>query len=124
MTVWVPTDDGHADLSSHDAFVDGPPHNTFARLRREDPLHWCDWDGGKGFWAVTRHADITAMNGNAAVFSSAQGIRMEDQSYEEYLARRTFQETDAPEHMKTRIKVAKAFSKTVIAQFENDIREL
>ncbi len=124
MTVWVPTDDGHADLSSHDAFVDGPPHNTFARLRREDPLHWCDWDGGKGFWAVTRHADITAMNGNAAVFSSARGIRMEDQSYEEYLARRTFQETDAPEHMKTRIKVAKAFSKTVIAQFESDIREL
>lgn len=124
MTVWVPTDDGHADLSSHDVFVNGPPHNTFARLRKDDPLHWCDWDGGKGFWAVTRHADITAMNGNAAVFSSARGIRMEDQSYEEYLARRTFQETDAPEHMNTRIKVAKAFSKTVIAQFENDIREL
>jgi cytochrome P450 len=43
---------------------------------------------------------------------------MEDQTYEEYLARRTFQETDAPEHMKTRVKVAKAFSKPVIAQFE------
>ena len=30
------------------------------------------------------------MNRNTAVFSSARGIRMEDQSYEEYLARRTF----------------------------------
>jgi len=124
VTVWVPTDDGHADLSSHDAFTKGPPHNTFARLRKEDPLHWTEWDGGKGFWSVTRHEDILAMNGNAKVFSSARGIRMEDQSYEEYLARRTFQETDAPEHMKTRIKVAKAFSKPVIAQFEGDIRAL
>ena len=124
MTVWVPTDDGHADLSSHDTFTEGPPHNTFARMRREDPLSWTEWDGGKGFWSVTRHEDILAINGNAKVFSSARGIRMEDQSYEEYLARRTFQETDAPEHMKTRIKVAKAFSKPVIAQFEEDIRAL
>lgn len=124
MTVWVPTDDGHADLTSHDTFTAGPPHNTFARMRREDPLSWVDWDGGEGFWAVTRHEDILAMNGNSAVFSSARGIRMEDQSYEEYLARRTFQETDAPEHMKTRIKVAKAFSKPVIAGFEEDIRVL
>ena len=43
---------------------------------------------------------------------------MEDQSYEEYLARRTFQETDPPEHMMTRVKVAKAFSKPVMAEFE------
>ncbi|MCI5074800.1 cytochrome P450 [Oricola sp.] len=124
MTVWTSTDDGRADLSSHDAFTAGPPHNTFARMRRDDPLSWTEWDGGEGFWSVTRHADILAMNGNAKVFSSARGIRMEDQSYEEYLARRTFQETDAPEHMKTRIKVAKAFSKTVIAGFEEDIRAL
>jgi hypothetical protein len=49
---------------------------------------------------------------------------MEDQSYEEYLARRTFQETDPPEHMMTRIKVAKAFSKPVVAGFEQAIRDL
>lgn len=49
MTVWTPTDDGHADLSNHDSFVQGAPHATFARLRREDPMAWCDWAGGKGF---------------------------------------------------------------------------
>ena len=124
MTVWHPTDNGYADLASHDTFVDGAPHNTFARLRREDPLSWTDWDGGKGFWSVTRHADILELNRNYDLMSSAQGIRMEDQSYEEYLARRTFQETDPPEHMKTRIKVAKAFSKPVVAGFEGQIREL
>lgn len=124
MTVWTPSDDGHADLASHDTFSSGPPHNTFSRLRAEDPLNWTDWDGGNGFWSVTRHADITVMNRNTEVFSSARGIRMEDQDYEEYLARRTFQETDPPEHMQTRIKVAKAFSKGVIAGFEDDIRGL
>ncbi len=124
MTVWTPTDDGYANLSSHDAFVQGPPHNTFARLRRDEPAHWTDWDGGKGFWSITRHADILDLNRQTDLLSSAQGIRMEDQTYEEYLARRTFQETDPPEHMKTRIKVAKAFSKPVVAQFEDQIREL
>ena len=124
MTVWVPNDDGYADLTSHDTFVAGAPHNTFARLRREDPVHWTDYADGQGFWSITRHADITEMNRNHAVFSSARGIRMEDQTYEEYLARRTFQETDPPEHMQTRIKVARAFSKGVIDQFEAEIRSL
>jgi cytochrome P450 len=124
MTVWTPTDNGHADLSSHDTFLNGPPHNTFARLRREDPMHWTDYAGGKPYWSVTRHADILELNGKPDLLSSAQGIRMEDQTYEEYLARRTFQETDAPDHMMTRVKVAKAFSKPVIAQFEQIIRDL
>lgn len=124
MTVWKPTDDGHADLSSHDTFAAGAPLNTFARLRRDDPVHWTDWSGGKGFWSITRHADMLELNRQFDLVSSAQGIRMEDQSREEYLARRTFQETDPPEHMKTRIKVAKAFSKPVIAGFEDQIRAL
>lgn len=124
MTVWVPTDDGHADLTSHDTFLNGPPHNTFARLRRDDPMHWTEWAHGQPFWSVTRHADILALNIQTDLLSSARGIRMEDQTYEEYLARRTFQETDAPEHMQTRVKVAKAFSRNVVAEFEQAIRDL
>lgn len=124
MTVWTPQDDGFADLSSHDTFVSGAPHNTFKRLRDTDPLHWTDWSGGKGFWSITRHADILELNRNTAVFSSEHGIRMEDQSPEEVIARRTFQEIDPPEHMKTRIKLAKAFSKNVIEEFNQDIRQL
>jgi len=124
MTIWTPQDDGFAVLSSHDTFANGAPHNTFARLRREDPLHWTDYAGGENYWSVTRYEDIIAMNKNSEVFSSARGIRMEDQSYEEYLARRTFQETDPPEHSKVRMKLIKAFSKTTMAQYEEDIRSL
>lgn len=124
MTVWTPTDDGHADLSSHDAFTNGAPHNTFARLRREDPVAWCDYAGGRGFWSVTRHADVSKLLRDYKWMSSASGIRMEDQSREEYLARRTFQETDPPEHTETRIRVSKAFTRPVVDQFESAIREL
>lgn len=124
MTLWTPTDDGYADLTSHDTFERGAPHNTFARLRREDPLHWTEYKDGQDFWSVTRQADIAEMNKNTAVFSSARGIRMEDQSYEEYLARRTFQETDPPEHTQTRMLLMRAFSRTVMAQYEEEIRAL
>jgi cytochrome P450 len=118
VTVWIPSDDGYADLSSHDAFVSGAPHNTFTRLRKEEPV------AGRGFWSVTRNEDIHECNRNNALYSSARGIRMEDQTYEEYLARRTFQETDPPDHTRMRILVAKAFSKPVVALFEAQIRQL
>lgn len=124
MTVWHPSDDGQASLSEHDSFINGPPHNTFARMRREDPMAWCDGGQYQGYWSMTRYADIIEYNKNTKLLSSARGIRIEDQSYEEYLARRTFQETDPPEHTHTRMLVGKAFSKPVIAEFESTIREL
>ncbi|QUJ78228.1 cytochrome P450 [Sulfitobacter albidus] len=124
MTTWVPDDDGHADLGDHDSFANGAPYNTFARLRREAPCHWSEFTHGAGYWSITRHADIDRMIRDTQTFSSARGIRMEDQSYEEYLARRTFQEVDGAEHRKVRMKVTRAFSPRVVAGFEPQIREL
>ena len=124
MTMWVPEDDGFADLGSHDSFANGAPYNTFARLRREDPCHWSDFDGGRGYWSITRHEDITAMIRDTETFSSGRGIRMEDQTEEEYLARRTFQEVDGDAHRKVRMKVVRAFSPGVVAGFEPQIRAL
>ena len=124
MTVWEPEDDSFADLSSHESFVKGAPHNTFARMRKESPVCWCDYENGEGFWSITRHEDITKLNRNFKLLSSARGIRMEDQTYEEYLARRTFQETDPPVHTRSRALMAKAFSKSTMAGFEDQIREM
>ena len=118
-------DDGHLNLLSHDSFADGVPHATFARMREEDPVAWTEGDSEtKGFWSLTRHADITQANRDNQLFSSAQGIRLEDQDYQEYLARRTFQETDAPEHTAVRRAVNPNFAKPIVARFEALIREL
>jgi len=118
-------DNGHLSLFNHDSFTNGVPHKTFDRLRREDPLCWTEGDAEtKGFWSLTRHADIMLANRNSSVFSSAQGIRLEDQSHEEYLARRTFQETDPPEHSETKRKVNNNFSIRTVAGYEELIRSL
>lgn len=118
-------DNGYLSLLDHDSFAKGVPHKTFARLRQQDPLSWTNGDATtKGFWNLTRYADITLANKENAIFSSAQGIRIEDQSHEEYMARRTFQETDAPEHVVTRRKVNPSFSSKTMDGFESTIREL
>jgi len=118
-------DDGRLNLADHDSFANGVPHRTFEHLRNEDPVSWTKGDEtAKGFWSLTRHADISYANRESLLFSSGQGIRIEDQSREEYLARRTFQETDPPEHSQTRRKVNPAFAKPVVAGFEKLIRSL
>lgn len=117
--------DPHVDLSSLDAFNDGAPFETFARMRREDPMAWSEMtNGDKGFWSVTRHADLLELNRQADLLSSARGIRMEDQTMEEVEARKTFQETDAPHHRGFRALVSKAFAKGTVAQFEDQIRQI
>ena len=124
MTIWTPIDDGYADLSDQDSFTKGVPHNTFMRMRREDPLAWCDGGQFKGYWSMTRYDDILQHNRNPSLLSSARGIRMEDQTHEEYIARRTFQETDPPEHTATRQLLNAAFDKKVIDQWESSVRQI
>ncbi len=49
----------------------GYPHEAWARLRREDPVHWCTPQGYKPFWAVTKHADIIEVSKQPELFRSA-----------------------------------------------------
>ena len=49
----------------------GYPYETFARLRREDPVHRCAPAGVEPFWAITRHADICEISRSPERFSSA-----------------------------------------------------
>ncbi len=116
--------DQYADLTSYDAFTKGVPHATFARLRRENPVAWFEETEGKGFWSITRHKDIITLNRDNQRFSSAHGIRIEEQTPEEVEARRTFQETDPPEHTVIRKHMNKPFSRDMMAEFEEQIREL
>jgi len=116
--------DANVDLSSLDAFNEGAPFATFDRLREEPSLAWCEEKDGPGFWSVTRHVDIMALNKNTKLLSSAQGIRIESQSEEEFEARKTFQETDPPNHSYFRMLVNKAFSKKEVAKYEEQIREI
>ncbi|CAN5893465.1 cytochrome P450 [soil metagenome] len=113
-----------ADLTSHDTFLEGLPHQTFAWLREHDPVHWVDEHDGAGFWAVTRHADVRTVGRDPATFSSAAGIRLEEMAPDELEGRRTLMEHDPPDHTRLRRLVQEAFSRPVVARYEDELRRL
>jgi len=121
---WADTGDAHADITSHDTYVGGIPHSTFARLRREDPVAWVDEADGSGFWAVTRYDDVLAVSRNVETFTSARGIRLEEMDDEETAARRTIMELDPPEHTRLRRLVNRGFTRQTVEGYEPAIREL
>lgn len=59
------------DLKDPGLYEAGVPWETFAELRRTDPVHWNPEADGAGFWALTRHADISQVSRQPLLFSSA-----------------------------------------------------
>ncbi len=116
--------DDHADLTSHDAYVAGPPHATYARLRREHPVAWIDERDGSGFWAVTRYRDIVDVSRTFDTYTSRQGIRLEEMAPDETEARRTMMEMDPPEHTRLRRQVSKVFTRRIVEEYEQHIRSI
>ena len=66
------------DLLSPDSFANGQPHDQFAWLREHAPVHWHDEPGRTGFWAVTRHADVWAVDRDFQTYSSEPTIMISD----------------------------------------------
>ena len=113
------------DITSHDTYVDGVPHEVFARLRASNPVAWTEEaDGGRGFWSLTKYDDVLYASRHTELFSSRLGIRMEDMDEEETEARRTMMEMDSPEHTRLRRIVARPFTPRAVAEYEVAVREL
>ncbi|MFT7598847.1 MAG: cytochrome P450 [Acidimicrobiales bacterium] len=49
-------------------------HDHFARLRREDPVHFNELGSSGRYWSVTRYDDVRAVDGDWKTYSSADGI--------------------------------------------------
>lgn len=116
--------DATADITDPDVYTRGVPHAAFKRLRDTDPVSWWDERDGKGFWAITRYSDLLTVNLNPQLFSNAFGIRCEDMSEEEMLARQTLMEMDPPQHAHYRRLVAPPFSPREVLAYEEGIRLL
>ena len=116
--------EAHADITSHDTFVRSVPHATFARMRREEPVAWVEESDGEGFWALTKHADISAASRDFGRFTASRGIRIEQMAPDELEARRTMMEFDPPEHARLRRLVQPGFTPKVVATYESAFRIL
>lgn len=66
------------DLLSPASFAAGQPHGQYQWLREHRPVHWHEEPGGKGFWAVTRHADVWAVDRDFQTYSSEPTIMIAD----------------------------------------------
>jgi cytochrome P450 len=95
----------------------------FDRLRREDPVHYCRHSMFGPYWSITKYKDITVIDTNHAVFSSAAalgGIMIRDVDPE--LRRESFISMDPPRHSAQRKTVAPMFTPTHLDELAIDIR--
>jgi cytochrome P450 len=108
----------------NDDFAERVPHETFALLRREAPVWWYDWPLGRGYWCVTKHADVVAVSRDTKTFTSEQGANLEDLDEEQRAARQSMLETDPPRHTRLRGLVGPPFTPRAIKAYELVLREL
>jgi linalool 8-monooxygenase len=106
-----------------DLFADGPPHELFARLRREAPVFQSTAAEGGDFWSVTKAADIAAISKNTEVFSSEKAgvfIR-EGMPMPTDVLNQVILGMDPPRHSQVRGIVQKAFTPRIVARQEEQI---
>jgi cytochrome P450 len=116
--------DPHADVTSHDTYLEGFPHAAFQRMRAEEPVAWTTEADGSGFWSVTKHADVVEVSRDYNRFTASRGIRIEEMDPDELEARRSMMELDPPEHTRLRRLVQPGFTPKVVATYEDAFRKL
>lgn len=121
-----PADLASIDVASQELYERGVPHEEFRLLRQHDPVHWHPWDWrGGGFWALTKHADVTQVSKDPETFSSAAGhIYLWDLEPDALEARRSLIETDGPAHARLRRIVSSAFTPKKVRDYEAYTREI
>ena len=116
-------DPSHPSLFAEDTLWD-----HFARLRKEDPVHYHEESIGGPYWSVTKYEDIMQVDKSHDIFSSKQrlgGITLGGQPREEddAFALPMFIQEDPPKHDDQRKVVAPLFVPKQLAELEPLIRE-
>lgn len=107
----------------------GIPHDQLTWLREHAPVFWHHGDPGQGwpgFWAVTRHEDVTHVSRHPEVFSSYARLALFHEPTEEHLLlqRMMMLNQDPPEHTGTRAFVNRGFTPRAIGALEQHIRDI
>jgi cytochrome P450 len=97
----------------------GDLHGVLDRLRAGSPLAW---NATKGFWAVTRHADVSEASADPSRFCSKRGILV-DEIGTTYESPPTMMHADPPEHTRYRTLVRPGFTNTVVRGLEPLVAE-
>ncbi|MCW2782539.1 MAG: Steroid C26-monooxygenase [Marmoricola sp.] len=109
----------------------GIPYKEFLELRSTAPVHWIEqapearagMEGGTGFWALTKHADVSAVSKNSKDFSTAENgaiIRFQPDMLREMVEfqRVMIINQDPPDHTTTRRIISRGFTPRAIGALD------
>ena len=134
MTTAMPeTTHGDIDLSTREFWAKHPDERdaAFAVLRRENPVPWsrpAESDllppelNVRGFWSLTTQEDIRYASRHPEIFSSAEGITMEDFPLDAREMAQSFIAMDAPRHAQLRGITLDAFKPKNMRRLEGWIQ--
>jgi cytochrome P450 len=113
------------DLADLDPFERGAAWGMFDVLRRESPVHWCPEPApNSGFWAITRHEDIVAIDRDAETFTSTKFVNLEELDDDVIAIRRSMLESDGTRHRALRKLLARDFGGQTLRKYEDFLRGL
>ena len=108
------------DVSDAKRFQDDSIWGCFERLRREDPVHYCQDSPHGPYWSLTKYRDIVAVDTNHNVFSSERGVAIVDEP-DEHLTP-SFIKMGPPKHAEQRNTVSPIVAPESLTKLESLVR--
>lgn len=110
------------------------PVEELAELRKSEPVHWVDVPGGtggfgdKGYWLVTKHADVKEVSKRNDIYGSSPDgaipVWPQEMTREAVdLQRAVLLNMDAPQHTRLRKIVSRGFTPRAIGRLEAELAE-
>ena len=112
------------DVSQPRLYQDDIWYPYFERLRREDPVHWCEKGMYGSYWSVTKYKDIMQVDTSQKVYSSdalVGGVALRDTPMD--YRRPSFISMDQPKHDEQRRVVSPVVAPMNLQRLSGTIRE-
>jgi cytochrome P450 len=116
-------------VTEEEVWEDGVPHELFARMRKECPVHWTsritEFPGEAGYWSVTTADDVHTVSRDWQTYSSeVGGVTAANVGFPIELARAMFIGMDPPKHDRVKALFQAGFTPKRIAAHEDAIRAI
>ncbi|MCK1626737.1 cytochrome P450 [Bradyrhizobium sp. 160] len=108
------------DVSEPKRFEDDTVWSCFERLRREDPVHYCEDSPYGPYWSITKYRDIVAVDSNHTIFSSERSVTIVDPPQKYWSP--SFIKMSPPVHAQQRKTVSPIAASENLAKLEGLIR--
>jgi cholest-4-en-3-one 26-monooxygenase len=113
------------DVTDLELYRQGFPHDVFAALRRDAPVHWQRFPDGlpgrhdEGFWVLSKHEDVQAANRDTELFSALDGPQLR---LEPGLRGTMLVSMDGREHTRLRRLISAGFTPRMVSRLDEQAR--